>query len=173
MDTQGNVYVLNVHAQNKSDLLWKYAPDGTILKCIELNRQTPNIEDPVGLLCHSSGRLYVASGQYDFVSNDGVKMYELSSANGDMTTSKTITIKGMHHPTGITESPDGVIYVVGITYDYMPTQFTPSAAGLFVHASMAEINVDGIGLQREVQAMLLSGDPGLALPMSIVWTDGM
>jgi hypothetical protein len=51
VDRDGNVYVLNCHYRNRSDILWAYRPDGTCRARLEL--QKLGISAPVGL-CVSS-----------------------------------------------------------------------------------------------------------------------
>jgi hypothetical protein len=50
IDNAGNVYVLNVHAINESDILWRYKPDGTVER-IDLGRPDGGsyVPAPVGM----------------------------------------------------------------------------------------------------------------------------
>jgi predicted outer membrane repeat protein len=120
VDRDGNVYVLNCHYRNQSDILWAYRPDGTCRSRLELG--TVGISAPVGL-CVSSfnpSQLYVASAENPSEAN-GVKVYVLSAP--DLKFRRWVEVQDMGHITDITEDPaDGTICVLGFRIPRVPSQ---------------------------------------------------
>jgi hypothetical protein len=183
VDSEGNVYVLNAHRRNASDILWKYGADGNACR-IELgdsNRpravSDPStitdgekplyIPDPVGLCVSSRWEMvYVASGQID-ASEPGVsRVYGFSTEN--LSLARQIKIAGMDVVTGITEDPStGILWVAGFVLD----DLTELSSWDSVDWSFYYARVASVGLTEEHgQATWIEGDHNMALPLSITWT---
>ena len=61
VDSAGNVYIANAHAHNESDMIWKYAPNGTVLSSVNLRRNS-NVTSPTAMhLSSGENMLYLAS----------------------------------------------------------------------------------------------------------------
>ena len=169
LDSAGNVYVLNVHSLNESDILWRYKPDGTVER-LDLGRpDSPNyLATPMAMYAsRTTEMLYLASGRLNPASLDSAVLYGFSTSAA-LTLERSITINGMHLVTAITEEPGAQsLWVVGINMAYVPEY--PSPFGLpFYRPCLAEVPVGS----RTVQATSLfhpySHD--LALPTSVLWT---
>ncbi len=166
VDNAGNLYVVNVHRLNESCMLWKYAPDGTVLKQVSLlDPNSPaQIANPIALhVSHDGQTLYLARGQQDRTDPSGGMLYGLSTQ--DLSPVRTVMIEGMPVLTSITEDPaTGTLWATGFrtieepaALPWLPPRFTytPLLAKIPVDASLAEAG---------------PGSSGLAVPVSIVWT---
>jgi len=168
LDPAGNLYVLNVHAINESDILWKYAPDGT---CQRLDLGRPDggshVPSPVAMLASkTSEMLYMTSAMYVPASNSTV-MYGFST-KGAMALEKRITVTGIQHVTCMTEDPQtGTLWLSGFNMYNIPAYPDPTRQA-FYYPYVAKIPAGS----EQAERIALS-DPGshdLALPMSILWT---
>jgi len=167
IDDLGNVYVINAHSLNESDLLWRYEPNGAYER-VELGQPDSEnyVPDPVALYVSSTtDMLYLASAQYnpeDF--NDSV-IYGFST-DGALSLTRQITVSSMHHATGITEDPTtGMLYVIGFNMDEIPEYPDPMAPP-FYEPRLAKVAYGS----TSANAQSLSGSHDLAMPMSVVWT---
>ncbi|MHC4963194.1 MAG: hypothetical protein ACYTGA_13925, partial [Planctomycetota bacterium] len=104
VDAAGNVYVVNSHELNESDILWKFKPDDSFLRRnLGIAGTDPYIPGPIGMCVSSStGKLYLASSQKSVTDPTSSTVYGLSLS--DLTVARTITVNNMHHVTDITES---------------------------------------------------------------------
>jgi hypothetical protein len=169
LDNAGNLYVLNVHCLNESDILWRYDPNGTMER-LDLGRPDSNsyLPAPIGMyVSKSTNKLYLTSSESNQGNADSIVLYVFSTQDA-LTLEKTITIDGMQHVTGITEDPaTETLWVVGfnmINAPQYPNPYLPA----FYYPYLAKVLNSG----DDVQLISLY-DPGLhdlALPMSIVWT---
>ncbi len=161
VDEDDNVYVLNVHHENNSSLLWKFDLNGDLKSQRFLNRSDPDNSEmahPMGLCC-SHGKIYIASGARDPSNPNRARVYGLDAATLDVT--RIVTITNMYHITNIAAGPDGYILVSGFTIGSRETPFPK--------ASLARISLG----RDEVEANDNLFDPSpsscLSLPMSIMW----
>ena len=169
LDAAGNLYVLNVHALNESDILWRYAPDGTRLR-LDLGRPDSGsyIPAPVGMFASKAAEmLYLASAMSDPADSDSTVIYGFST-QGTPTLEKRITIDGLHHVTCMTEDPDtGTLWVAGFNMYNIPVYPNPTQQA-FYYPYVAKI-LYGSDQARRI-ALYDPGAHDLALPMSILWT---
>ncbi len=120
VDPSGNLYVLNCHHLNHSDLLWVYDDDGQLVGRREL--QNLGINAPLGLRVSSydPSKLYLASAENPPDANS-VTLYILSSRSLDLV--QIVEIHGMGHITDIAENPaTGTICVVGFQMQVIPSE---------------------------------------------------
>jgi hypothetical protein len=169
IDIAGNLYVLNVHAINESDILWRYKPDGTVER-IDLGRPDGDSYVPAPVAMYASKTtemLYISSAIHNPIDSDSTVVYGFST-NGSLSLERSITIEGMQHITGITEDPKtGTLWIVGFNMYNIPLYPNPFQTA-FYYPFMAKIlnNGNNIGLYH-----LFDPDShDLALPMSILWT---
>jgi len=169
VDSAGNVYVLNVHSLNESDILWRYKPEGTVER-LDLGRpDSPHhVPTPIAMvLSRATQMLYLASGRLNPASAGSAMVYGFSTGPA-LALDRSIQIGDMQHVTAITEDPaTGSLWVVGFNMEYVPEY--PSPFGLpFYRPCLAEVPVGS----DSVQAIRLF-DPtshDLALPTSVLWT---
>jgi hypothetical protein len=165
VDSAGNLYVLNAHIYNYSDILWKYRSNGTI----ELLDLGSLINDsnfaPIAMhVSDATDMLYLASS-LNQPEADSVSLYVLSTDTLNLV--KTIQIFGMGHITDITEDPTGnTLWVVGFKMQAIPDYLVQSSSP-FYEPYLAKILYGDDG---PIIARSLSGSGDLALPVSIVWT---
>ncbi len=169
LDSAGNLYVLNVHSLNESDILWRYYPDGTIER-VDLGRPDTSsyLPAPVGMhMSKTADMLYLTSAAYDPVDANSTVIHGFST-EGDLALERSLTISGLHHVTGITEDPQtGTLWVAGFNMYDVPQYPDPTQLA-FYYPYVAKIPYDGNNIQ-----LIPLFDPDshdLALPMSIVWT---
>ena len=168
VDEANNVYILNAHSHNESDVLWKYGADGTVQRRILAGKKgQPTVSDPIGLcVCSSQKRVYVATGQID-PKDPNSRVYGFSTEDPNLSLARTVIINGMQHVTAMTSEPQtGALWVVGHMVIGTPVPGDPSVTPQ-CEPYRVRIPVDA----NEVDADSLADKAGdLALPMSIVWT---
>jgi hypothetical protein len=168
IDSAGNLYVLNVHSLNESDILWQYGSDGTVLKRLDLGNPNDSnyVPDPVAM--HISDRtnmLYLTSAQYNQADVNATVVYGFSTDEA-LELKRSITINGMQHVTGITEDPTtATLWAVGFNMDDIP-EFPNPTQSPFYDPCLAKIPYGS----DSAQVTALSGSHDLGLPLSIVWT---
>jgi hypothetical protein len=168
LDPAGNLYILNVHAINESDILWKYAPDGT---CQRLDLGKPDsdsyVPSPVTMLASKTGEmLYVTSSGYNSAS--GSTMIYGFSTKDKLTLEKRIPINGIQHVTCMTEDlQTGALWLAGFNMYDIPMYPDPTQQA-FYHPYMAKVLAGSDHADRIELSDPDSHD--LALPMSILWT---
>jgi len=177
VDTNGNVYVLNSHCDNNSDILWMYDSSGQILQRRELRDM--GISAPVGL-CISTfdpSRLYLSSAENQPDANN-VTVYVLST-NDHLSLSQVIDVSNMGHITDMAEDPvSGTVYAVGFRMPVIPTQSEMQEWVILNNQPFYEacLAIIPYGSQESVAVCLSSlaapVDHDLALPLSIVWKGG-
>ena len=112
VDSDGNVYVLNVQKENRSDILWQYSPNGKVEGRVFLNEISPRIVDPMGLCVDDdSERIYLSTSEYDPTNVGKSKVYGLSLS--DFNEEQEITVAGMRHVTGIAADGKGSLWITG------------------------------------------------------------
>ena len=167
IDDEGNVYVVNAHGLNESNILWRYQPSGAYQR-VELGVPGSNnyVPDPVALfVSNTTDMLYMASGQHDAADYRNSTIYGFTT-QGTISRTRKITVNSMHHITGITEDQaTGTLYVVGFTMDNIP-QYPDETALPFYEARYAKIPYGG----TSATAQALAGSHDLAMPMSVLWT---
>jgi hypothetical protein len=169
IDSFGNLYVLNVHALNESDILWRYKPDGTVER-VELGRPDGDIyvPAPVGMyMSRTSDMLYLTSALYNPEDPNATVVYGLST-NGSLAVGRSITIYNLQHITDITEDPKtGTLWLAGFNMYDIPPYPNPFQTA-FYYPVLAEIpnNSDAAHLLP----LYNPSSHDLALPMSILWT---
>lgn len=176
VDDTGNVYVLNCHYLNSSDILWTYRPDGQLVARQEL--QDLDVNAPAGLCVssHDPSKLYIASSQNPPDAST-VKLYVLSSQ--DLSLSKTIDVRNMGHITDIAEDPaTGTLCVVGFHMPVIPSQTQLQNVSIlsqrpFYQARFAVIPADGSGPVQAVCPSDVSTANDMALPLSVICIEGV
>jgi len=169
LDSDGSLYVLNVHSLNESNILWRYLPDGTVER-LDLGRPDSNdyLPTPIAMyMSDTTDMLYLASALFNPMDNNSATIHGFST-QGALAFERSITINGMHHVTGITEDPiTKSLWLVGFNMDQIP-QYPNPTQWPFYYPYLTEVHYDS----NSGQAVPLF-DPAshdLALPMSIIWT---
>ena len=168
LDREGNVYLLNVHQRNESDILWKCSNDGTLRQRRGLT--TPDagmpIPDPTALHISGDGKtVFLASGQTDPQDSDSTMLYSVSA--GDLSVVGSVLVRGMQQITAVTQDPTtNAVWAVGFHMPEVPEYPSPLGEPFYV-PMLAEVTPQA----RGVQAVPLPGQDqhNLALPMSIIW----
>jgi len=169
IDNAGNLYILNVHAINQSDILWRYKPDGTVER---LDLGIPDsdcyVPAPVGMyMSETTDMLYLTSAANNPEDPNSTVIYSLST-KGTMALKQSVTINGLQHVTGITEDPQtGTLWIAGFNmYDIplYPNPYQPA----FYYPYLVKISNDGDNIEH--LPLYNPGSHDLALPMSILWT---
>lgn len=169
IDSSGNIYVLNVHSLNESDILWRYKPDGTVER-VDLGRPDGDsyVPAPVGMhMSKTTDILYMASAMNNPDDPESTVLYGFSTKD-TMVLERSITIDGLQHITGITEdSKSGTLWVAGFNMYDIPLYPNPFQMA-FYYPFLAEIpnNSDA----AELLPLYDPDSHNLALPMSILWT---
>jgi len=167
VDNAGNLYVVNAHTLNDSDILWKYDIDTGVMQD-RLYLSAPggdiNIPAPIAMcLSEYDSRLYLASSKNE-PDADSDLIYGLSTDTLGL--ERTITVNGMGHITSIAEdSATGTLWIAGFTMEDIP-EYLYSNEPPFYEPYLAEVPSDN----NDVQALSLVGAADLALPLSIEWT---
>jgi hypothetical protein len=172
VDQAGNVYVLNCHRDNSSDILWVYGSDGQLARRCEL--QDIGISAPTGLCISSdASKLYLASCENRPDANS-VKLYVLSSQ--DLSLSHTIEIRNMGHITDIAEDPvTGTICVVGFQMPAIPSESQIQDADTILRQTpfyKPRVATVRCGDDGPIEAARPTGDAtinDMALPLSVTW----
>jgi len=169
IDSSGNLYVLNVHAINESDILWRYKPDGTFER-IDLGNPDGDIyvPSPIGMyISKTTNMLYLTSAAYNPVDPDATVVYGFST-DGPLSLARTVTVNGIQHITGITEDPQtGTLWVTGYTMYDIPFYPNPYQMA-FYYPILAKIPAGSDNVEHF--SLYNPGSHDLALPMSILWT---
>jgi hypothetical protein len=170
LDAAGNLYVLNVHCYNESDILWRYYPDGVVER-LELGRPDSDsyIPAPVGMYASkTTDMLYLASAADNPIDSNSTVIYGLSTKDDALTLERTVTVNGMHHVTGITENPQtGSLWVAGFNMYEVPQYPNPTQPA-FYYPYLAKIPFGSDNVQ--LMPLFDPDSHDLALPMSVVWT---
>jgi hypothetical protein len=187
VDGDGNVYVINAHRRNISDVLWKYGAEGSVLRRIELSdssrpRFVPDLTaiedpnrpvyapDPVGLCVAADGEIiYVASGQRDTSEPNVAWVYGFSTT--DLSLVRQIKLKNIDVVTGMTENPTtGALWVTGFRMFPEDTEAIDEWDEItesFYYERVARVDLLD---DDPVYATWIEGSHDLGLPLSIVWT---
>ena len=165
IDSAGNLYVLNAHSLNESDILRRYKPNGTKER-LELAEPDVNLPDPIGMyMSNATDMLYLASAQYNSEDYNSSVILGFST-NGNLTLIRSITITNMQLAISITEDPvTGSLWVVGFNMDNIP-QYPDPTKQPFYYPRLAKVPLDS----NNIQAQSLFGSHDLAMPLSAVWT---
>jgi hypothetical protein len=166
IDSGGNIYVINAHSLNESDILWKYDSNGAVLNRLDLGNPDSNsyLPDPIAMhVSDVANMVYLASGQ----KNDDPNSKTIYCFSKDqMLLENSVEINGMQHVTGIIEDPAGTLWVVGFNMkEEIPTYPNPFQPP-FYYPCLAKVSSNGDSVELED----LLGSSDLGLPMSIVWT---
>ncbi len=169
IDGAGNLYVLNAHSLNESDILWRYAPDGTIER-LNLGRPDSDNYCPTPTAMHMSRTaemLYVASGRQD-ADDINTSLIHGYSTQGALTHARLIKIKDMQHVAGISEDPaTGCLWVLGFSMYYVPEYPNPTVPP-FYYPCLASVEPDSDSVYA--RSLYDPGSHDLALPLSVLWT---
>lgn len=168
IDNSGNLYVLNVHAINESDILWRYRPDGTFER-MDLGNPDGDIyiPSPTGMyISKTTDMLYLTSAAYNPSDPEETVVYGFST-NGSLSLERSVTV-GIQNITCITEDPQtSTIWVAGFDMYGIPPYPNPYQMA-FYYPILAKIPP---GSDNVKHFLLYSpGNHDLALPMSILWT---
>ena len=168
VDSAGNVYVLNVHCLNESDILWRFKSNGAV-EHLDLARPDSDTYIPTPIAMHMSDAtemLYLTSARSNTEDGDSAVIYGFST-DGDLTLERTVTVGGMRHVTSITEdSTTKTLWVVGFNMDDIPDYPNPMEPA-FYQPCLVKIP---LGIDT-VEAQSFSGSRDLGLPMSVLWTE--
>ncbi|MHC4324635.1 MAG: hypothetical protein ACYSUX_10220, partial [Planctomycetota bacterium] len=168
IDNAGNLYVLNVHAINESDILWRYKPDGSVER-IDLGRPDGGsyIPAPVAMyMSKTTDTLYMTSAAYNPSDPNSTVVYGFST-NGPLSLERSITV-GIQHITDITEDPQtGTLWVAGYNMYDIPMYPNPYQTA-FYYPYLAKIPPGSDYVEH--LPLYNPGSHDLALPMSILWT---
>ena len=169
LDSAGNLYVLNAHSLNESDILWRYDPNGSIER-IDLGIPDSNnyLPAPVGMyMSDATDMLYLASARYNLPDVNSTVICGFST-QGTLSLQRSVTINNMQHVTSITEDlTTGSLWVVGFNMQNAPPYPDP-ADPPFYRPYLAEVPYDSNSVLP-----LSIYDPNshdLALPTSVLWT---
>jgi hypothetical protein len=170
LDGAGNLYLINAHAINENDMLWKFNTDtAAITGTINLgNPATENyVPDPIGMFVSATEKMiYLASGQRNQADANAAVIHGFSTET--LTHQRSIPISGMHFATSITGHPSrGLLWVAGFDMNDLQGGSPNPYIEPFYHPYLAQIPHD-VNVPDYVMSLLGSDD--LALPMSIVWT---
>jgi hypothetical protein len=167
IDGAGNVYVINAHSLNESDILWKYGPEGTVPTRVDLGNPNKDsyIPDPIAMhVSDVANMVYLASGQQD---EDPYSKTIYCFSKDQMALEDSIVINGMQHVTDITEDPaTGSLWVVGFNMIEEIPMYPDPTQPPFYYPCLAKVSSGG----DSVEVTDLLGESDLGLPMSIVWT---
>jgi len=169
LDDNGDLYVLNVHSLNESEILWRYAPDGTVERLDLARPDSPTyIPAPVAMYVSSTTEmLYLTSALYNPNDRD-MTVVRGFSTRGALTLQRTININFMHHAAGITEDPQtGTLWVAGFSMYNIPIYPDPTRRAYY-EPYLAEIPSGSD--QIRAHTLFDSDVHDLAMPMSIIWT---
>lgn len=166
VDRTGSVYIVNTHQRNASHFLWKYGPDGSVLHRVALADLDlgHSLVDPVGLhVSERSDIVYIGSGQRQ----ENARVYGFDADT--MSVVRQIEITNMEQVTGITESPSGTLYVIGVNIDAEAVFDTERGwkdlKSPFYEGRLAQIQPE----ETQVKAYTLSDQKDPALPVSVIW----
>jgi hypothetical protein len=165
VDSDGNVYLLNVYAQNASDVLWKYAPDGTVVTRLFLGDGHPLISDPMGL-CISGNTIYLAKGLYDPANPYQAMVYGLSTT--DFSIAQTITVSEIQHVTSITADGAGSLWICGLSLEWVPKDPNPYDPPLPI-PYLANVQAGSPAHVSVIAADLYGQVPDMMVPVSVLW----
>jgi uncharacterized delta-60 repeat protein len=171
LDAAGNVYVTNANAMNESDILWKFEPDGVVLRRLNLSEPDgPLSVRAPSAMCVSSATntLYLTSSIYCGAGHNSSVIYGLSTGNLNLV--RTITISGMQHITSITEDPvTKSLWVAGFNFNSTPNPPISPLAAPFYDPYMAKVPLGA----NNASAVCILGANDLAMPLSICWTGAL
>lgn len=182
-DENGNIYILNVHGQNHSNILWKYDPNGQVLDRIFIQNKAPGLHDPMGL-CIVDRRLYLARGQYDpndpndpNYPNNPNHTVVYSFSVDDFNDVNTVDVNDIQHITSMVRGPDNKIWLVGFYWEGLPEKIDIDTRALpIAYYGVMDPNNDRTVIPTKLPTRTYS-IPGkhydvkeLVVPMSIVWT---
>jgi hypothetical protein len=168
IDNSGNLYVLNVHAINESDILWRYKPDSTFER-IDLGNPHGDIyiPSPVAMyMSKTTDMLYLTSAAYNPSDPDATVVYGLSTT-GSLSIARSVTVN-IQHITCITEDPQtSALWVAGFNMYDIPFYPNPYQMA-FYYPILAKNPVGSDNVEHF--SLYNPGSHDLALPMSILWT---
>ncbi len=169
IDDAGNLYVLNVHAINQSDILWRYEPDGTMER-LDLGNPDGDcyVPAPVGMyMSETTDMLYLTSSANNPEDSNSTVIYGFSTED-TMALERSVTINGLQHITGLTEDPQtGTLWIAGFNMYNVPLYPNPNRPA-FYYPYLAKLSLDSDNFRLIPLFDPVSHD--LALPMSILWT---
>jgi hypothetical protein len=161
LDYRGNVFVTNANIMNKSDILWKFEPNG-FTRRVNLGDSNGacHISAPIGLcVSNITNILYLASSLRHETDPNLTVIHGLSTAT--MTPVRTITIHGMQHITGITEDPvTKSLWATGFNLNSNPSPMP------FYDPYIAKVPQGA----NDVCAVSIFNADDLSMPLSICWT---
>lgn len=170
IDSKKNLYIVNAHSLNESIILWKYhTTTGELIERLDLGNENTEYYLPAPVAMHLSDdtdMLYMASGIHNSDPNASV-IYGFST-QPDLHLSRTISVYGMHHVTGITEQPqDHSLWIIGFNMDTIPENPNPYSEPFYYPClAMVQSNLD----TTDTIDLSDTGNHDLALPLSIIWT---
>ncbi|MCP4708154.1 MAG: hypothetical protein GY869_05990, partial [Planctomycetes bacterium] len=163
VDDEGNLYVINSHELNESDMLWVFdTTSGTVEQ--KLNFKDRSINAPTAMhISDANDVLYLTSSQN---APDAVTTSLVGLSTTDLSVVRTVSITGMGHVTCITEDPvNGTLWAGGFKMENIPMYPDP-ASPVFYYPFLAQVPAGSSG---PIAAVSVSGAGNMSLPMSMVW----
>ena len=170
VDPAGNLYVINAHCSNESDVLWKYdTATGDMKQRLSLTAPDgPGIPSPGAMYVSGvSPTLYLASSR-NLPAATSTVVYALSTT--DLKLVRTVTIDGMGHVTAITAGPTpGSLAVAGLAMSDIPEYPNPNTSP-FYHPYLAIVTPDS-DVAEVIELVPDNADEynDLAFPTSVLW----
>ena len=162
VDDQGNLYVVNSHEQNESDMLWVFDAETGAMEQ-KINFMTVGLNAPTALHLSEPNILYLTSSQND---PDAVTTSLVGLSTADLSVVRTVSITGMGHVTSITEDPvRGTIWAAGFKMENIP-EYPDPLNPPFYYPFLAQVPVGSSG---PIAALAMSGVSDMSAPMSMVW----
>ncbi len=163
VDNNGNLYVVNSHDLNESDILWVFDTETAAVKQ-RLNLINCSVPAPSAMHISDDGNtLYLTSSQNSPVAT-AATLVGLSTV--DLTVERSVTINDMGHITTMVQDPtNGTIWAAGFKMANIPQYPDPSYPP-FYYPYLAEVPS---GSDDPVSAVALTGASNMSLPMSMVW----
>ncbi|MCP4711460.1 MAG: hypothetical protein GY869_22800, partial [Planctomycetes bacterium] len=162
VDSEGNLFVINSHELNESDMLWVFDTETGAVKQ-KLNFVDHGINAPSAMHFSEPNMLYITTSQNN---PDALSTSLFGLSTTDLSVERTFTITGMGHITSITEDPiSKALWAAGFKMESIPTYPDPLNPP-FYYPHLAQIPVDST---EPIAAVAMSGASDLSVPMSMVW----
>ncbi|MCP4709078.1 MAG: hypothetical protein GY869_10665, partial [Planctomycetes bacterium] len=162
VDNQGNLYVVNSHELNESDMLWIFDVETGAVKQ-KINFENHDINAPTAMHFSEPNILYLTTSQNN---PDAAATSLMGLSTTDLSMVRTVSITGMGHITSITEDPiSRTLWAAGFKMESIPMYPDPLYPA-FYYPYLAQVPVDSTG---PITAMAMSGASDMSVPMSVVW----
>ncbi|MCP4708407.1 MAG: hypothetical protein GY869_07275 [Planctomycetes bacterium] len=163
IDDNDNLYVVNSHDLNESDILWVFDTETAAVKQ-RLDLIDRNIPAPSAMHISDDGNtLYLTSSQN---SPDATTSTLMGLSTVDLTVVRSVTINDMGHITTVVQDPTNqTVWAAGFKMTNIP-QYPDSSYPPFYFPYLAQVPA---GSDDPVSAVAMSGATNMSVPMSMVW----